>query len=337
MRCCCCVVLSTWLSAALCAAQTCKPLCYFDAQYTQRCLVSRWYSAALLERLHGESVWGEIAAQSYACESLSSSQCDNATACSVFGNTCSTARGWMARKLASPIWQGGASLGAQKCGLLGQLMAEEAKCMDLEEDACATYNGSAECTWDIVRNACGMPPSAVLALLRQDYGDELARLALRRERCMSFSESLCKGSCWWDAVTGRCNLRPDEALMALIDEDCPLRTVLSSNSVCDELITEATCLATKRTDGFEECIWSGTCVANPGAVELDLLRQLGLLTSQVQDLMTASIQTCSELSDCANATPVFCVDDLPLPPGWASRKSLTAVTVLLLLAGPGLF
>ena len=148
-------------------AQTCKPLCSFDSQYTQSCQISRWYTTALLERLQGDGVWGQIAATSFLCESLNGSDCENATSCQVSGSGCAADRAWMARKLASPLWQGGASLGA-KCGLLGQVMAGEAECMEMDEAACDSYNGTAGCLWDPVRSSCGLPPTVVLALLRQE-------------------------------------------------------------------------------------------------------------------------------------------------------------------------
>eukprot|EP00439_Symbiodinium_sp_Y106_P085243 s923_g27.t4 len=139
-------------------AQTCKPLCSFDSQYTQSCQISRWYTTALLERLQGDGVWGQIAATSFLCESLNGSDCENATSCQVSGSGCAADRAWMARKLASPLWQGGASLGA-KCGLLGQVMAGEAECMEMDEAACDSYNGTAGCLWDPVRSSCGLPPT----------------------------------------------------------------------------------------------------------------------------------------------------------------------------------
>ena len=58
----------------------------------------------------------------------------------------------------------------------------------------------------------------------QEFRDELVRVALRRDRCASLaSQDLCKGSCLWDAAGMKCNLQPLEALLAVIDEDCPLR------------------------------------------------------------------------------------------------------------------
>ena len=160
-------------------AQTCKPLCSFDA-HTQSCQISRWYTAALLERLQGDSVWGEIAAQGFVCESLNGSDCANATLCSVSGSGCATDRAWMARKLAGPLqgMQGakGASLGAQKCGLLGQVLAGEAECMEMPSQAeCDAYNGTRGCLWDPVRQSCGIPPNLVLALLRQEGERERER------------------------------------------------------------------------------------------------------------------------------------------------------------------
>ncbi|CAE7217431.1 GRC3, partial [Symbiodinium pilosum] len=229
------VLVSTIFSGlSLTGAQTCQPLCSFDAQYTQSCQISRWYSASLLQRLRGDSVWGEIAAQGLTCESLNGSACENATLCRISGAGCATDRAWIARKLASPVWQGGAGLGAQKCG----------ECIELQSEAdCAGYNGTAGCLWDPGRASCGIPPATVLALLRQEFRDELVRVALRRDRCASLaSQDLCKGSCLWDAAGMKCNLQPLEALLAVIDEDCPLRSVLSAGSACADL-SESSCLA----------------------------------------------------------------------------------------------
>lgn len=310
-------------------AQTCRPLCSFDSQYTQSCQISRWYTTALLERLQGDGVWGQIAAKSFSCESLNGSDCENATSCQVSGSGCAADRAWMARKLASPLWQGGASLGA-KCGLLGQVMAGEAECMEMDEAACDSYNGTAGCLWDPVRSSCGLPPAVVLALLRQDFRDELVRLALRRERCASVtSQDLCKGSCWWDAAAMRCNLLAVEALLAVVDEDCPLRTVLSTQAACDEL-SEESCRAAAWQSGSQDCIWVNGCQANPRTLEMVLLRQLGLMTAQMEDSMTSSMATCGNLTDCAQ-TPAFCVEDLPPLHGAAVQRASNVALPLLLL------
>ena len=68
---------------------------------------------------------------------------------------------WVGRKL------GNASVGT-KCGLLGQILADEATCYQLEQSACSSVPGGTSCSWDLVRGVCGISPSHVLVLLRQD-------------------------------------------------------------------------------------------------------------------------------------------------------------------------
>lgn len=100
-----------------------------------------------------------------------------------------------------------------------------------------------------------------------------------------------------------------EALLAVIDEDCPLRVVLGMQSACKEL---SSCDEV-RADGLQECVASSSgCQANPATLELDLLRHSGLLTIQLKDLIVQAIATCEALSDCAQS-PDFCTKDLPLP------------------------
>lgn len=58
----------------------------------------------------------------------------------------------------------------------------------------------------------------------EDFREELVRVAFRRERCnLITTANLCTGSCFWDASTSSCTLKTLEALLAVIDEDCPLR------------------------------------------------------------------------------------------------------------------
>ena len=65
--------------------------------------------------------------------------------------------------------------------------------------------------------------------LRQVFREELVRIAFRRERCsLITSPQLCSGSCFWDSGASSCTLKTLEALLAVIDEDCPLRPGLDS-------------------------------------------------------------------------------------------------------------
>lgn len=124
--------------------------------------MSSAYTASLLERLGQGSLWAQLAATSLTCRQLGST-C-NATECApnALGD-CGLRASWVARQLASPA----SPSVAGKCGLLGQMMADEATCIELDESSCGFYNGTA-CSWDLVRNACGVEPASVLRRLRQD-------------------------------------------------------------------------------------------------------------------------------------------------------------------------
>lgn len=283
------------------SAQECQPLCWLDTQRTGRCQVSPVYMASLLDRLSQGSIWGEVATQNLACRSLNSSACSSPECNLHDDGSCMIRANWVGRKL------GNASVGT-KCGLLGQIMADEATCYQLEQSACSFTLTS--CSWDQVRGVCGISPSHVLVLLRQVFREELVRIAFRRERCsLITSPQLCSGSCFWDSGTSSCTLKTLEALLAVIDEDCPLRVVLGMQSACKEL---SSCDEV-RADGLQECVASSSgCQANPATLELDLLRHSGLLTIQLKDLIVQAIATCEALSDCAQS-PDFCTKDLPLP------------------------
>jgi len=141
------------------SAQECQPLCWLDTQRTGRCQVSPVYMASLLDRLSQGSIWGEVATQNLACRSLNSSACSSPECNLHDDGSCMIRANWVGRKL------GNASVGT-KCGLLGQIMADEATCYQLEQSACSFTLTS--CSWDQVRGVCGISPSHVLVLLRQD-------------------------------------------------------------------------------------------------------------------------------------------------------------------------
>ena len=167
--CCCSSEFHSWgmfLSALLIvlpriSAQECQPLCWLDTQRTGRCQVSPVYMASLLNRLSPGSLWGDVAAQNLACRSLNTSACSSATCNLLEDGSCIMRSHWIARKLAN------SSSVATKCGALGKIMADEATCYELDRAACATFN-LASCSWDLVRGVCGISPSHVLVLLRQD-------------------------------------------------------------------------------------------------------------------------------------------------------------------------
>lgn len=284
------------------SAEGCQPLCGLDTQRPGRCQVNPVYTANLLDRLSPESIWGEVAAQNLACRSLNASTCSSQ--CEFRDGTCMMHANWIARRLSN------ASIGgiATKCGLLGQIMADEVTCYELDRTVCTTTNGTS-CSWDGVRGVCGISPTHVLVLLRQDFREELVRVAFRRERCnLITTANLCTGSCFWDASTSSCTLKTLEALLAVIDEDCPLRLVLGMQSACKE---RSNCSEVRADDGLQECLASTSgCEANPETLELDLLRHAGLLTIQLKDLIVQAMNTCAALSDCAQS-PDFCTKDLP--------------------------
>lgn len=114
------------------SAQECQPLCWLDTQRTGRCQVSPVYMASLLDRLSQGSIWGEVATQNLACRSLNSSACSSPECNLHDDGSCMMRANWVGRKL------GNASVGT-KCGLLGQIMADEATCYQLEQSACSSF------------------------------------------------------------------------------------------------------------------------------------------------------------------------------------------------------
>ncbi|CAJ1411340.1 unnamed protein product [Effrenium voratum] len=272
--------------------------------------VSHWYSSGVLERLAGSSPWAQVAAQRLACGELNASDCGES--CEVSAGLCGPRRSWLARSLAA------AQLDA-KCGLLGQIMAQEAVCSESNASSCAL-----RCAWDPRRDACGVAQHAVTGDLRQDFREELARVALRQQRCLQRSQEECTGSCTW---TGTCTLKTLEALLAVIDEDCPLRTVLGVQAACGELVTSASCQAATDVRGLPACLWTGRCVPETAALELQLLAQAQLLTPQLEEVMSAAIGRCQNSSCDAD---VFCPEDLPLPS--KSLRSAGSLALLVLAA-----
>mmetsp|Transcript_19744 Transcript_19744/g.35088 ORF Transcript_19744/g.35088 Transcript_19744/m.35088 type:complete len:322 (-) Transcript_19744:51-1016(-) len=298
------------------AQSGCTKLCSYDSDRTGSCQMNRAYMAQLIEEVSPDSVWTTIAAKSSSCEATSSGSCDSTAGCQTNARgDCSASRRWVAGKLASPEYENGANLGMQKCGLLGQLMASDASCSEQEtEEACESNSGTGMeniCAWDLARNACGVPPATALALLRRDYQDELVRVSLRRQRCTEFQSNVsCKGSCRWLANAtapfgGTCSFNSLEALLAVIDQDCPLRLVLGLHSSCSWDDSTA-CESQIRADGLPDCLWiNSACEANPAALEMDLLDSLGLLTPDLSDKLTSGFSQCADLSqaqctqDCA--------------------------------------
>ncbi|CAE8659256.1 unnamed protein product [Polarella glacialis] len=211
-------------------------------------------------------------------------------------------RQWVAGKLAAPMWQGGAGLG-ERCGLLGQLLSGEVVCSPRSQSDCEALNtvnaSDLECGWDVARGTCGVPPSIAMQLLRRDYRDELGRVTLRRQRCSALrSQGDCTGSCQWDsaAASGACTLRQSEALLTVLDEDCPLRGILGQHSSCTEVTSNTTCGSKLRKDGLPECEWLGTaCEASPSALEFDLLLIIGLAEPSVEKLTRTAHSMCSRL------------------------------------------
>lgn len=266
------------------------------------------YAASVIERLQG-GVWGEIVFAESVCEGLTPQTCSSQPRCQLRSQgSCRVAFMWLAEKLTTPRWLGGAGLGVERCGLLGQLLAGKALCGNSSSSSeCSARNSSSAgqvCAWDMSRNVCDVPEAWALALLRQDYREQLQFIALRRQRCSSLSQELCIGSCRWQpsplanaTVPGRCTLRRLETLLAVVDEDCPLRPLIELGGSCSEYSNATACTSNLRKDELQTCFWTNkTCEANPVALEFDLLLLLGLTNPNLKQTLLAAQRQCSKKS-----------------------------------------
>merc|ERR1712232_57653 len=171
-------------------------------------------------------------------------------------------------------------------------------------------------------------------MLLQGYRDELARVRLRRDACATQqTQESCTGDCHWQplvvsdgssmnrrlatatanaAVLGHCTLRTEDALLALVGEDCPLRTLFKRHSGCSEAADQKSCEAQERPDGLRRCAWrpavqepgteegsatsaSGQCEAHPAALEFDMLLLLGAEKPSLLESLRESQLRCSQL------------------------------------------
>lgn len=259
-------------------ANGCLPLCNFDAARTEECHVSREYAAALI-RAYDTGPWGTIVSQHAQCEA-DLANCKVMADCEIDGGgRCAARRSWVVGKLVQPESEGGAGLNSDRCGIFGQMLGDGASCLPTRDStSCANAVGAssgAPCVWDKLRGVCDASRQGLLLVLRRDYRDELARVSLRRDRCLARARPACSGDC--HLVNGTCTLRTLDALLAVVGEDCPLSTLLRQNANCWDAEDLVSCEAKVRPDGIPECDWrNNQCEAHPIALEFDLLLTVGL-------------------------------------------------------------
>lgn len=303
---------------------SCKmPLCYFDAQRTGQCQVSKEYATALVGLQGG--VWSEILTSKLSCETNQSS-CASTAKCQLDGRGLCTLRpSWLASKLFLPAQQGGAGFG-NRCGFFGQLLAARAGCSSSSDQAscqAALTSSSLKCAWNATGNLCDVDTSSVAPSLTEDAGSLLPRVDLQRRQC-----SLSHGA--------DCNGPSLRTLLAIAGEDCPLSWILSGHDDCSQAVDALTCnKSVVRSDGLPGCVWrrtsGGGCEGNPVALEFDLVALLGLERAGLQAALRAAYQQCSSLSQALCSTS-FCappvVDLSATAAGHRSDVSKLAFTVM---------
>jgi len=315
--------------AATVSSMTCMKLCAFDANTTGKCLVSRSYVATLIQVFQG-GIWGNIVSHLQNCELHGERDCTTTANCEVDSiGLCTASRSWAAKKLAAPVSEGGVGWGAERCGILGELIAQGAGCAsERNASSCGTNN---QCSLS-EQNNCGVSRQAALVLLQNEYRDELTRVSLRRARCAAQkSRVTCLGDCRWTespGVQGRCLLQTLDALLAVLGDDCPLRVLLGRHARCRNFVSSAECLASARLDGIPDCMWrSQQCEANPVSLEFDLLYLLGLDHPSIARRFSRASATCASYIS-ADQCHQPCAPPVTLPQNTAMHRGLCRLFLL---------
>lgn len=309
------------------ADDACIPLCYYDAERTAECHVSRQYAGALITA-YAQGPWGSIVTTHVGCEA-NLTACPYNPDCEIDGaGRCAAKRSWVVEKLAAGESQDGAALNSDRCGIFGRMLARGAECLLRKDQAECETADTVPCAWDDLRGVCDASRQELLFILRRDYRDELARVSLRRERCLALGRRACTGDCF--LVNGTCTLRKLDAILAVMGEDCPLTTLLRQNAGCWSLRDQPSCTSRTRPDGMRVCDWRREqCEAHPMALEFDLLLVLGLGQPAILSHMQAAQSKCSEFvtsQDCGE--PCAPIVDR----GIAEPRRLLSTMVLLLSA-----
>lgn len=306
----------------------CRPLCFFDAWQTGTCLPSREYAAELVAK-YQQGVWGEVASHLSYCEGLGHVNCTTGEHCEVdegYGH-CTASRAWATTKMSAPSSEGGLDFGSNRCGLLGQLLVGSTNCMPLNQSDCENGTASTigeQCAWDEIRGRCDVPRNAIMRHLRQHYRSELTRVSLRRERCAAQrSSSACSGECEWQGdtilpqrrleeavlsgrklddmpVAGHCMLRTVDAILSVVGEDCPLRTIIHRHSDCRTSTSAEACQLRGRDSGMPECVWFNAtmgCKAYPMALEFEIMELVGINNADIHSRLRAVLDVCASEAD----------------------------------------
>mmetsp|Transcript_81212 Transcript_81212/g.134161 ORF Transcript_81212/g.134161 Transcript_81212/m.134161 type:complete len:541 (-) Transcript_81212:54-1676(-) len=290
------------------AVQGCKPLCRFDAA-SNSCHVSRTHTAEVYKSVPG-SAWSTIAEKTKVCEAAGregAAACRGASDCELDGyGRCSPSRTWAVSNLADLPSNAESRLGPSRCAAFGNYLRVSSTCSKhTDPTTCEGGLGnSTDCRWDVRRGACDISSNTFLALLRQGFRDELARVTLRREICNSRGEAECTGpQCRWippeelaqgrlltahvapPKPVGKCVLPSSDALLAISGEDCPLSSLIRRQLSCREAESETACSS--------GCQWLGTrCEALPLSLEMDVLPMLGM--SSVRGKVAAAERLCAQ-------------------------------------------
>jgi len=336
------------------AAQACMPLCSLRSSGDQSsCHVSRDYTAALVEH-HQGGAWADIAVQVRTCEAAlmgdrdyftneHRAECEAAPGCS-FSETagCVVKREWALAKLASPPERGGAGLGPEKCGLLGEMLARGVDCQtSVDKTSCdfrALHRPEDGCGWNEALQRCDVSSNHMFNLASTKYKEQFARLNIVRGECAKQDRLSCVGNCKWQAAQvsaeagvsgGRCILSTLETLLSFTGEDCPFAIFFQRHFSCGSLSNKTTCNEAQTPDGLPRCEWEKQiCEPHPMALEFDLLRSLRVDHPQLLQRTKEAQQTCFSAASDPQRCTRLCAPSIQAV---ASAATLSAAKVIAIV------
>lgn len=327
------------------AAQACMPLCSLRSSEGQSsCHVSRDYTAALVEH-HQGGPWADIAVQVKKCEAASKgdrdylsregrAECEKTPGCSFTEAAgCIVKREWALAKLASPPERGGAGLGPEKCGLLGEMLARGVECQtNADKSSCdfrALHRPEDGCGWNEALQRCDVSSNHMFSLASSRYKEQFARLNIVRGDCAKRERLGCLGNCKWQGGSeGRCTLSTLETLLSFTGEDCPFAIFFQRHFGCANLGNKTMCNGEQMPDGLPRCEWAkGMCQPHPMALEFDLLRSLGVDHPDLLRRTKEAQQTCFSASSDPQRCTRLCAPSLQAVASAASLR-LSAAKVI---------
>lgn len=332
------------------------PLCSLRSSADQSsCHVSRAYTSALVET-HQGGAWADIAGQVRNCEAAikgerdylardGRKECEATPGCSFTEEgACIVKREWALAKLASPPERGGAGLGPEKCGLLGEMLARGVDCQaNVDKTSCdfrALHRPEDGCGWNEALQRCDVSSNHMFTLASTKYKEQFARLNIVRGECSKRERLSCSGNCKWQANAqagiegGRCVLSTLETLLSFTGEDCPFAIFFQRHFSCASQSNAEMCNGEQTSDGLPRCEWEkGTCQPHPMALEFDMLQSLGVDHPDLLSRTKEAQQTCFSASSDPQRCARLCAPSLEAVASSASMlvSGVTAFIAVVLV------